>query len=481
MQFFGSFGKSNFEKISRTFFNDPALPFASILSAEAVVAVFQKYDGCFGGVFFSVSLVLWAFLSQVLSDGKERSCFAAVSRIAHYFMQRGERGPDTDTGNYCRARRHLPAQALQELAETVSRDIETAAPQEWLWHEGQLHVKLVDGFTVTMSDTSENQAKFPQSDPNRHGLSFPIMRVCVIVSMATAMIIDAAFGAYQGKETGESALLRKLLDSFKTGDVTVFDRYYCSYMMLALLTLQGVHVCTRINATRRLELKKSRRLGKNDHLVTWKRPTRPEWMSEEDYEKIPETMTFRVISYSIACRGQRTETVTIVTDLLDADEYSKEDIIELYGYRWNVELDIRHIKQTLNLVHLRCKTPEMIEREFWVTILAYNLVRKVMCQAAAFSGVLPRRLSFTQTCVHLLTMWMTTAQQDFGTEQRKQILLFLSKLILPDRKGRWEPRVIKRRKNKYPYRTKPRNWLKNNNNDNNNNNNNDNNNVNDKK
>jgi hypothetical protein len=282
------------------------------------------------------------------------------------------------------------------------------------------------------------------------------MRVCVVLSLATAMVLDAAFAEYTGKETGESALLRKMLSAFDPGDIAVFDRYCCSYMMFALFGQAGVHVCTRINAKRPTDFRKGKRLGEYDRLVTWKRPVRPPWMSEEIYETIPETMELRMVQYSLKCRGRRSKTITVVTTLTDAVEYPKEEIAELYGHRWNVELDIRHIKQTLNMDHFRCKKPERVEREFWVTLLGYNLVRKVMCEAAAFGGVLPRRLSFTRTCSHLLDLrlWLLTGV-DLAV-----LLRYLGSLLVPHRPGRFEPRVLKRRRHRYPMMKIPRQKLK---------------------
>jgi len=454
--FAAPFGKSPFEKVTKTFLDDPTLHFTKVLPKEIIDKTFEKYDGLFGGKFYNTAFVLWAFLLQTLSDAKHRSCSTAVARIVAFCVAAGKSLPDEDTGNYCRARAKLNAKALHELVTLVAKNTASVMPPAWLWKQKH-HAKLVDGFTATMPDTAKNRARFSKHGKSHPGCGFPIMRVCVVLSLATAMVVDAAFSEYKGKETGESALLRRMLSAFDPGDIAVFDRYCCSYMMLALFGQHGVHVCARINAHRSTDFRCGKRLGKNDCLVTWKRPRRPQWMSEEVYAKIPETMELRMVRYSLVAKGRRSKVIPVVTTLTDPIEYPAEDIAELYGLRWNVELDIRHIKQTLNIDHFRCKSPEMVEREFWVTLLGYNLVRKVMCEAAHFAGVLPRRLSFTRTCAHLLVLQLW---QQNSTLDLSGLLRYLGRLLIPDRPGRYEPRVIKRSRHRYPLMKMPRQKLK---------------------
>jgi hypothetical protein len=452
------FCKNPFQQFSRSFFDDPSLAFAKVLPADVVEATFRKYDAVEGGTFYNTAIVLWAFISQVLADGKSCSCSSAVSRIVAFFAALGHALPSSNTGDYCNARQRLSLQALEELALLVAKNTEVIASHTWLWKDKH-HVKLVDGFTATMPDTEKNQREFPQHR-QEPGCGFPIMRVCVVLSFATAMILNAAFSKYQGKGTGETALLRTMLDSFDSNDIAVFDRYYCSYMMLAQLQQRGVHACARLHASRSDDFRSGTRLGKNDRLVLWERPPRPPWMSVEEYEQMPETMIVRMVRYSLAARGCRTQNVTIVTTLVDPVEYSAEEIAELYGFRWSVELDIRHIKRALNMDHFRCKSPAMVKREFWGMILGYNLVRKVICEAASYSGVLPRRLSFTQTCAFLLQMGMVWALLGVQEKSLESLLKHLGGQVVPDRPGRYEPRVKKRRQDKYPPMKKPRHVLK---------------------
>jgi hypothetical protein len=281
------------------------------------------------------------------------------------------------------------------------------------------------------------------------------------MSLATACVCDVAIGPYQGKQTGENALLRHMLDTFDQGDVVVFDRCFCSFMMLAMLSCAGAQVCARLHQRRPIDFRRGRRLGRDDHLITWVCPQRPAWMSEEDYDRIPETLTLREVRFNVIVPGRRTETLTVVTTLTDPQEYSKENIAELYGFRWNVELDIRDIKQTLGLDHVRCKTPEMVRRELWVTLLAYNLIRKLIATSAAIHGKQPRRLGFTLACQTVLASWMLLSTRSCSNvpAMYDTMLAHIAANEVANRPGRIEPRVLKSRRHRYPLMQRPRDML----------------------
>ena len=452
---------ADFRLVARSFLLEKGLPLANVLPAAEIERIFRRHDALFGETYNSVyntAIVLWAFLSQVLADGKMRSCAAAVARVCDFLITVGRTPPSTDTGEYCNARKKLNEKALHDLLVEAAGKIEYAAPDDWLWY-GR-HVKLVDGFTATMPDTPENQEEFPQQKSQEPGVGFPIMRVCVILSLATASILDAALGPYCGKQTGEPALFRQRLNAFRPGDVAVFDRYYSSYMMLASLALRGVDACARLHQRRAGDCRRGKRLGKYDRLITWQRPQRPAWMDEATYATIPETLTLRMTRFNIIVPGRRTRVITIVTTLVDPTEYPAAAIAELYGYRWNAELDIRHIKQTLNLDHLRCKTPAMVRNEFWTTLLAYNLIRRIIGTAAITHGKTPRRISFTRTCATILAAWSTLSRGQYHPNAIQTLLKQIASQETPDRPGRIEPRVLKRRRHRYPLMREPRQKLK---------------------
>jgi putative transposase len=457
----GSTRKSRFDAVTEPFLQQPGLPFAEVLTAEVIEQVFAENDALFGQrEIFSTPIVLWAFLAQVLRGGKGGACAAAVADIATYMQQTGGPVPSGDTGDYCRARSKLDLAALHHLTVQVAQQLEEGANPSWLWHG--LHAKLIDGFTFTMPDTVENQAEFPQQKSQRPGAGFPIARACAVLSLGTAAIHDLSIGPYEGKETGESALLRNILDCLKEGDVAVFDRYFCSFMMLAILRLGGVHFCARLHQLRLSDFRRGRRLGPDDHLVTWIRPQRPRWMSKKLYAQIPRTMTLRELRFQVTVPGRRVETLTVVTSLTDADAYPQEDIATLYGYRWNAELDIRDIKRTLGLDHVRCKTPNMVRRELWVTLLAYNLIRKLIATAAAVYEKQPRQLGFTLACQTVLSSWMllATGACRNGRQLWRLALERIAANEVANRPGRIEPRMIKRRRDLYPIMHDPRQQLR---------------------
>lgn len=457
-------GSGGFQKVVDAFLAGDGLPFAEILSAERIGRIFAKHGCVFGlhGV-YSTAIMVWSFLSQVLRDGKEASCQAAVARVVSYCQTQGIAAPTEDTGDYCRARAKLSEAALHQLSNEVAAEVEQAADSAWLW-KGKYHAKLIDGSTFTMPDTPANQAEYPHSKRQQLGVGLPVARFVVILSLATACAMDLAVGPYKGKETGETALLRSMLGSLLAADVAVMDRYYCSYWMMAMLSAQGTHVCARKHQRRKSDFRRGKRLGKHDHLIVWTRPQRPKWMDEETYSKIPQTLVLRELRYNIVEPGRRTRTIDVITTLSDADEYTSEDIAQLYGFRWNSELDLRSIKSNLNLTHVRCKSPEMVHRELWTTILGYNLIRTTAAGAALLHHQQPRHISFTSTCQYVLASWM---QLSSGLIDRAEIdshLLLMLKQIagcqVANRPGRLEPRVLKRRRHGYNLMMKSRHELR---------------------
>jgi hypothetical protein len=268
-----------------------------------------------------------------------------------------------------------------------------------------------------------------------------------------------AIGPYAGKNASEMALLRQVIGIFKPGEVLLADRYFCSFWILAMLKSRGVDVCMRLHQLRNPDLSKVQWLGENDYIDTWYRPQKANWMSQELYDSIPQQMPIRIVMLE-AIENSRVESLDIVTTFLNPKEYPASDIARLFGYRWNVELDIRGIKQSLNLDHVRCKSPQMVERELWTTLLAYNLVRWVCAQAAMVHDKLPRQMSFTAGCNVLLSQWLMPPDKSIRQTLGRHNLFQIACNEVADRPGRIEPRVVKRRPKPYPLMTKPRNQYK---------------------
>src|SRR6266511_2716146 len=232
-------GTRAFELVQRSLLQADGLPFGDALTAEQMQAAFDAEGVSFGerdqgsdsGLVYTPAITLWALLSQMLFTGEQRSCRAAVIRVAAYFAMLGRQISDTNTGAYCRARAKIPARVVQRLTQQVAAGCEAAVPDAWRWH-GRT-VQLVDGTTLSLADTPENQAAYPQSTAQQPGLGFPILRAAALTSLATGMITAAACGPYAGKETGDTALLRELFEHFAAGDVLLGDRYYCGWFLLA--------------------------------------------------------------------------------------------------------------------------------------------------------------------------------------------------------------------------------------------------------
>jgi len=448
-----------FHEILRSFLQKPGLPFADVLPAERIQALFDEEGVSFGegeNDVYTPAITLWAFLSQVLFKGEQRSCVAAVARVMVLLVALGKKPCSNNTGDYCRARAKLSEKALERLTCELADGCESQVPDDWLWH-GR-HVHLVDGTTVSMPDTDANQAAYPQNPEQKEGLGFPIIRMVVLLSLATAMLSGMALAPYQGKGTGELALLRRLLDRFKQGDILLADSLYCTYFMIAFLQERGIDFVVRLHQRRSADFQRGRRLGKEDHVVTWARPIKPNWMDQATYDRMPESIEVREVRVRVNQPGFRVESFVVVSSLIDHEGCSKADLAVLYRRRWLVELDIRAIKINLDIDVLRCRTPEMIRKELWTSLLAYNLVRQVMLQAANRTDLLPRQLSFSAAMQTIAASWLVMLATDdpVGARLVDAALTNLAGHVVGNRPNRVEPRAIKRRPKEHRLLTKPR-------------------------
>jgi hypothetical protein len=442
------------EMLRTQFAQADGLAFAEVLPAERIETALREEGATWRDCVYTPLLTLWAFLGQVISpDG---SCRAAVMRVLAWLVSRGERPCTPETDPYCKARQRLPESLFVRLVRETGRALHQAALADWRW-QGRT-VKIADGTTVSMPDTEENQAEYPQLATQQPGVGFPIARLVVVFCLACGTVIDAALGRYQGKKTGENALLRTLADAFEPGDVLLADRYFSGYFDIAFWQQQSVDVVTQLHQRRRCDLRRGWRLGPNDHLVVWKKPQRPQWMDEATYANLPDGLVVREVRVRIPVAGFRTKVVVVVTTLLDADVYSARHLAELYRARWHAELDLRSLKVTLGMDVLRCKSPAMVRKEVWAHLLAYNLIRTLMAQAAEETGCTPRDLSFKGT---LQTMKEFAAHLPHARGQTREelyvwLLLAIAAQQVNDRPNRIEPRACKRRPKQYPRLVQPR-------------------------
>ena len=328
-----------FRLILASFLQRPGLPFADVLTEESIQAAFEDEGVSFADdeeAVYTPAVTLWAFLSQVLFKDEQRSCVAAVARVVVLLVAL-ERGPcSINTGAYCRARARLSETVLRRLAVEVADGCEGQVDPRWLWR-GR-HVYLIDGTTVSMPDTPANQEEYPQSAQQAQGLGFPIARLVVLLSLATGMLKDMALGPYTGKQTGETALLRPLLQRFEAGAILLADRYYCSYFLIALLIERGIDFVTRVHQCRPVDFRRGWPLGRDDHLVEWHRPARPAWMDPATYERMPLWLEVREVLVRVSRPGFRVRSLVVVTTLTDAEQYTREDVADLYAFRWLAEI-----------------------------------------------------------------------------------------------------------------------------------------------
>ena len=385
------------------------------------------------------------FLAQALKP--DRSCQgivndAAVKRLIHGLPQ-----CSTKTGGYCKARKRLPLEMVTGMVRHTGHLIATEGSDTWLWRGRR--VRLVDGTTVTLPDTQANQSAYPQQSGQKPGLGFPICRIVGVTCLSSGAVLDAAMGEFKGKGSGEQALLRTLLNIFESGDVMLGDAFYATYFLLVELQLRGVDALFEQHGARKrsTDFRSGKKLGSRDHLITLTKPKiRPQWMTIEQYKSAPETIAIRELEIS----GK-----TLVTTMTCPNTIPKSALKDLYKQRWQVELDIRNIKTTLGMETLSCKTPEMGEKEMWVYLLAYNLIRLIMAQSALLADVLPRALSFK----HTLQLWLAWGGVSEQADEEKNITLLLvlvAEKSVGNRPGRIEPRAIKRRPKPYPLLTKTR-------------------------
>jgi hypothetical protein len=281
----------------------------------------------------------------------------------------------------------------------------------------------------------------------------------VVLCLATGVVLEAAIGAYRGKQASELALFRSLFQSFVAGDIVLGDRLFCTYCDIAELQAKGVDVVVRLHASRRADFRRGRRLGRDDHVVVWRKPAKaPQHLSAEAFAALPEELHLREVRVRVAIPGFRVKVLVVVTTLTAPAAFSKEDIAALYRQRWHAELDLRSIKAVMQMDVLRCRTPAMVRKEIWAHCLAYNLLRSLMCAAADEHGLTVREISFKGT-LQLLTAFYHAIVTSAGVELQS-LCTTLLKAIPQHRVGhrpnRYEPRKRKRPAKPYPPLKRPR-------------------------
>ena len=447
--------------LRRQFLQDSELPFCNILSEQVVSQALTAIATCWLDRIYPPLVTLWVFLGQVLSQ--DHSCRAAVARLLAHRVSCGQRPCSAKTGAYCQARTRLPEEFFSEVARQTGQALEASAKEKWLW-KGR-RVLAYDGSTVSMLDTTENQQAYPQPPQQKPGVGFPLARIAAFFSLSCGAVVDLGICSYAGKGHSELGMLRKLWDILRPGDVMLADRYMCAWTELVMLKERGVDSVTRINQHRRVDFRRGKRLAKGDHVVEWPKPRKPRSIDQLAYDKLPDFLLVRETQVQVEQPGFRSRNIIVVTTLLDAEDVPASDLAELYRARWNAELDLRSLKQTMQMDILRCKTPELVRKEIWTHILAYNLIRTVIAQAANKHDVEPRSISFKgaiQTLEAFQPLIAIQGERDsvFRRNLYQQLLDAIATHRVADRPGRFEPRQRKRRQKKYDRMMKPRNEIK---------------------
>lgn len=430
----------------------PGLYFAPLLDQQFILDAFGSASSLWQGWIYTPAVTVWVFLSQCLSP--DHSCRDSVTRLAAWRVAQGLASCSAETGAYCTARDALPEEACHQLACRTGRELESRAPAEWLWRGRR--VRVVDGTTITMPDTPENQAEYPQQKVQQPGCGFPIARVLVVFSLAVGAVLEAAISKCEGKLTGENSLFRRLHDMLAPGEVVLADRGFSGWFDLALLVARGVDLVLRKHQMRNTDFRTGRRLGRDDQVVRWSKPQRPDWMSLEQYAALPEALVLRELRVRVKQRGFRSKTLVIITTFLDAEDVSQAELAELYRRRWQAELKLRSLKVTLQMDHLRCKTPHRVRNELYMHLLAYNLIRRVMTMAASQARVPPWQISFKatlQTLNHFLPLLGSCMPVDAGCTA---LLDCIGTHRVGNRPDRHEPRRVKRRPKQYKLLQLPR-------------------------
>ena len=422
------------------FARSTGLPFANVLTEANILDVLNDHGIKYRNRVFNPVTTIWGFLSQVLSD--DHSCRDAVARVIAHRAASGARVCSPNTASYCNARSRLRTDVFRTLALRTAQELQASTLPEWQWN-GR-NVFIADGSHVSMPDTAPNQVNYPQPEVQRPGIGFPLARLTVLLSLATGACHDLAMAPYAGKGTGEKTLLRQMYDTLKPGDVVLADALFDDYFIVCELRQRGIDLVARAQYER-VGTRTVQRRPDGD-LIVWQRPNKPHGMKGEHYRTYPKTLRMRQVSVDARDKDNRVEQFKVITTILDATIDGMQ-IGNLFERRWDAELDIRSIKSTMKMDVLRCKTPEMVRKEIWTYLQAYNLLRTVMAVAAAEHGIEPRHVSFkgAKQVVMAFAPKIEAARSGGRAVLIRAMLTAIAYHRVRNRLGRWEPRATKRR------------------------------------
>lgn len=446
---------SSLDAVRARFARNEGLPFADILTEASIQKVLNEYGVSYRDRVFSPVTTIWGFLSQVLNE--DHSCRDTVSRIIAHRTAHGMAVCSPNTASYCTARSRIPTPVLSTLARRTAEELHASVDDRWKWNGRS--VFILDGSSVSMPDTPQNRAMYPQPPQQAAGLGFPLARITVLLSLATGACHDLAIAPYAGKGTGEKSLFRRQYDALKPGDVVLADALFDDYFIACDLHNRGIDLVVHTQFERKgTQVAESRADG---DVLVWQRPQKPLRMTGEQYRSYPEQLLMREVTVDARDKNNRVQQFKVVTTILTPSIDGKQ-IGALYEHRWAGEVDIRSIKCTMQMDILRCKTPDMVHKEIWTHLLAYNLLRTVIAVAAQENDIEPRQVSF-KGAKQAVTAFAPKIEFARPEERGRLIDALLSTIAyhrVGDRPGRWEPRACKRRSKPLARLTQPRDIAK---------------------
>ena len=446
---------TSLDAVRARFARNEGLPFADILTEASIREVLNEHGVEYRDRVFSPVTTIWGFLGQVLSE--DHSCRDTVSRIIAHRAANGNSVCSPNTASYCNARSRILTSILSTLAKRTAEELQTSIANQWKWNGRSVYI--VDGSHVSMPDTAKNQAAYPQPPTQKPGLGFPLARITVALSLATGACHDLAIAPYKGKGTGEKTLFRRMYDTFNPGDVVLADALFDDYFIACELCNRGIDIVARAQHERagsRMAQSKP-----DDDIIVWQRPNKPRGMTGEKYRSYTKHLLMRQVSVDARDKNNRVKQFKVITTILD-QSIDGNQIGDLFERRWDGEVDIRSIKSTMQMDILRCKTPDMVHKEIWTHLLAYNLLRTVMAVAANEKDIEPRKVSF-KGAKQALTAFAPKIEAARPEDRESLIDAMLTTIAyhrVGDRPGRWEPRARKRRPNPAARLTQPRHIAK---------------------
>ena len=411
---------------------------------------------------YTPKLTFFAFLDQVLNP--DSSCRSAVDQILSYYHSLPHY-PDinSDTSAYCQARARWTCDELMDIRNHLAGRITIHGDTLLPGIPGQRPIKVIDGTCLNMPDTAANREICPQSTDQKPGCGFPLIRMVGVFSLKTGVLLDETSAPYA---ISENSLFQDLWPTFQAGDILLADRNFSSYASIASLKQQVVDCLFHLHASRKSDFRKGLRLGPRDRLITWTKPKdKPANLTQDQWELLPATLTVRMVRVRLATSNGRCKTVTLVTTLTDPKLWPAKLLVALYHRRWKIELYWDDIKTTLHMDMLSCKTPAMIHKEIQMHLIAYNLIRVLMVEAALVGNAPLDRMSFKGTldAAHHYSLAIAKIP---ATHRNRRFALYAEMLatiasdLVPERPDRREPRCQKRRPKAYPFMTRPRHKMK---------------------